>query len=240
MPYSVNGKSIIVIPCRMDSERLPGKPMIVVDGKPILHHVYDRARQTIADHAIIATPDREIGRYCEQHGLIWRPTREGHPTGTHRCGEIINQIKEDVVIDKVINWQCDEVEVEPEDVSNLLFALDRHYPIATLISEFSKSIPDNNVVKVAVSETGQALWFSRLPLSKSKLHCGVYAFWANSFQRISELPPTKLSRAESLEQIAWIEAGYHIDTVGISGSHPIAINTPKDLERWKRKVEDVG
>ena len=110
---------IIVIPARMGSRRLPGKPLLPIDGKPMVQHVYEKARETIADHVIITTPDREIAQFCEDNQLLWMPTHRGFPSGTHRVANIAARFREDVIVDLIVNIQCDEYTFEPDDVDKL-------------------------------------------------------------------------------------------------------------------------
>ena len=114
-------------------------------------------------------------------------------------------------------------------------------PINTLVADVTgyrdqMLSEDPNQVKVAVAESGEALWFSRAPMRGSKLHCGVYLFTAEILRMMGWAPTTELSRTESLEQLAWLEYGYRIHTTQIE-KLPLSINTPEDFEKFKQIVE---
>lgn len=232
------GKTAIIIPARMESTRFPGKPMAKADGRPLVHWTYDRAKQTIADHVIVATPDREIARYCDMNGLIWRPTREDHPTGTHRCAEVFEQIKADVGL--VLNWQVNEPLVEPEDVNRLI---ESEYITGTLVAnplvgKEACGYHKTNTVKTVMSPINmRCYWFSRAPMAGAYFHCGVYAFLPNVLRALGKQTPSKHSLAESLEQLTWIDHGYAIYGVQIKGKFPLSINTPEDFAEFREVVE---
>ena len=233
------GKNIIIIPARMDSERLPGKPMMEVNGKPLIYHVYKRAKETKADHVIVATPDKEIGRFCQEFGLMWRPTSGYIKNGTQRCADVVQQMRETVQIDKVINWQCDEVSVNSKYVDLLLDSFDSlKRDVVTLYSpSFDPSQLHNpDIVKAVVSSNGTIRWFSRAPMRGSDLHIGIYAFRADTLQVLGQLEPTRLCEKESLEQLTWLESGIEIGGLGVS-TFPEAINSQVDFERFKEGKE---
>ncbi len=238
-------KKIIMIPARMDSKRLPGKPMLVAGGKPLVHWTYERAKRTEADYVIVATPDREIGRYCREHGLIFWPTRKDHPTGTHRCAEVLEELQRGPSeIGVVVNWQVDEPLVEPGAVNRLMGVFrGAEIRIATIVSRDELHGPDDsNTVKAAMSNdhaywNRQVQWFSRAPMLGSVGHCGVYAFCPNMLLGLGGLEPTRLSKAESLEQLAWIEAGFKIGAIETERL-PLSINTQADWEEFKRRSKD--
>ena len=231
-------KSYIIIPARMDSRRLPGKPMINVNGKPLVHWTYDRAKQSKANTVVIATSDREIYSYCNNYKLEYNSTRQNHFTGTHRCAEVLEAIEHAAVTTGtdnekriIVNWQCDEPRVNPEDVDKLIDAIEQHYDIATLVAP-AYPIQDVDVTKVVVGHNGIAHWFDRLPMTGAKAHIGVYAFRAETLRKLGKLKPTKLSLEASLEQLAFIEAGYNIGTVGTK-EFPLSINSQQDLDRFE-------
>ena len=231
------GKGIIVIPARMGSKRLPGKPLLQIGKYPLIHHVHERAKQTKADHVIVATPDKEIGRYCQAHSIAWRPTRDDHPTGTHRIEEVFRQMRSDVRIDYVINWQCDEVLLDPKEVDRLIDSMQTTSAIMTLVAAMEEQHKtDRSTTKAAMGEGGRVHWFSREPMAGARVHCGVYAFCFNTLRRLALLKPTALSRAESLEQLAWIENGFIVESLEME-SLPLAVNTEEDFEKIRELME---
>jgi 3-deoxy-manno-octulosonate cytidylyltransferase (CMP-KDO synthetase) len=229
-------KTVVIIPARMASKRLPGKPLLEAGGKALVRHTWEAARKTKAAHIVVATPDREIAKYCDTKGMIWAPTREDHPTGTHRCAEVAERFKPDANVEIVVNWQVDEPLVNPESVNELIHKIEVHSTIATLIGPLDLMKDDPNTIKAAVSEHGRALWFSRANLLGAHAHIGVYAFEMASLRRISALSPTYLSQQESLEQLIWLEAIERIDTVWTN--EPVrGINTQEDWEWFRQKTE---
>jgi len=236
-------KSVIIIPARMASNRLPGKPMIEVAGKPLVWWTYEQARRTKANAVLIATPDREIARYCSDHGMPWRPTKDDHPSGTHRCAEVASQFKEENQVDVIVNWQVDEVEVDPEDVNRLVKSMDSTSDIHTLVGQMQSTLMDNpNVTKAICFRLGRKLtahWFSRAPMAGSLAHIGIYAFTPTVLWKLSLLTPSPFSLAESLEQLTWIEDGWNIRALVVE-KVPLAINTPEDLEEFRRKMESCS
>ncbi len=235
-------RCVAIIPARMASRRLPGKPLMEVGGKALVHWTYDRATGCEEiENVIVATPDREIGRYCQEHGLFWRPTRDDHPTGTHRCAEVIRQMKRNADnVDVVVNWQVDEPLVPAKWVHNLVFRLRtlEATGIATITTKWEeRNTPeDENMVKAAVTEGGKALWFSRAPMRGARPHVGVYAFRREVLEELEKLSPTKLGEAESLEQLAWLEHGYEIRTIQIPDLC-LSINTQWEWLEFRRMVQ---
>ncbi len=248
-------KNIIIIPARMASERLPGKPMLMAGGKPLVHWTHDRAKKTKADHVIVTSPDREVARYCRENGLTFWPSSEDCQTGTHRCADVLRYLRRgQPKIDCVVNWQVDEPLADPEAVDRMIHlfgdrARARAMPeVATLVTNMPDDLEaeladpryvDGDVIKAAVGGAGDAYWFSRAPMLGACLHCGVYAFPPDVLEYIGHLQPTRLSQRESLEQLTWIEEALEIQTVRI-GNLPPSINTLEDWEMFKSKrmVED--
>ncbi len=229
-------KAIIIIPCRLKSRRLPEKVMMEVDSKPLLHWVYEKAKQTVADSVIVATPNRRIAHYCRDYGFPWFPTAE-HPTGTHRCAEVLSHFRGNAGVDVVVNWQCDEPMVEPEDVNALIEMVRTVSDIATLASPLADDDSEwqnSNVTKV-VCYGGKACWFSRAAMGGADAHCGVYAFKSSVLRKLGCLSPSRYSKVESLEQLTWLEAGFEIDVLSIR-KLPLAINDRADFERFKTAV----
>lgn len=232
-------ETVVVIPCRMDSDRLPGKPLLKAGDRSLVHRVYNRAKQTVADRVVVATSDEEIITHCRMHDLDFCRTKRDHATGTHRCAEVLSQFSLAINIGAVVDWQCDEPQVEPGAVNRLIGVLHRRFSvISTLVGPVLSGISllDPNMVKVAVSSVGRAHWFSRAPMHCTQGHCGVYAFRSKTLRALGELQPTRMSTAESLEQLAWLEAGFQIDAVDIS-KLPLAINDQSDWEKFKQLTE---
>ncbi len=236
-------KTAVIIPCRMGSTRLPGKPMKVIGGLPLVHWTYNQAKRAIADYVIVTSPDREVGQYCRDNGLTWFPTSNDPSTGTHRCAELLEHFRPGNGIDRIVCWQVDEPLVSPLDVNKLLIRIpinSTHHHIHTLVSMPTKDIKeyDYNTIKAAVSKNGRAHWFSRAPMKGSLLHCGIYAYRLETLMELGRKTPTMLSNAESLEQLAWIENDFEVWTVSIGNFLPLSINIEKDLIKFQKLVEE--
>ncbi len=224
--------SVIVIPARMHSNRLPGKPLLETLCKSLLQYTYDAAKRTCTKMVMVASSDDEIIDHCEERGMNYTRTVKSHLTGTSRCLEFVESLPR--FPDVLINWQCDEPLIDPAWVNVLIDQVSRRYSIATLIAGFSKSsverISDRNTVKVAANDN-QCFWFSRSPMGGSSIHSGVYGFQGRSLIDVQRAHPTRLSHYEQLEQLAWIEAGLRITPIFMEDS-PLSINTPEDWEKF--------
>ena len=231
----MNDKTIILIPARMNSRRLPGKPMLKADGVPLVHWTYLRAKQSDADHVFVISPDKEICQYCAQHGIDWFPTTENPPTGTHRCAEAAERMQEGV--GRIINLQVDEPLVEVDDLNRMIRSPFENIITFAAIPECNRiAVHDQNTAKVAVSRNWTAHWFSRAPMRGAMLHCGVYSYPVQTLIELGRLRLTPMSLEESLEQLSWLEAGYKIDVIGIK-KLPLSINTQENWDRYSRFVE---
>ena len=225
-------RSVIIIPARMESERLPGKPLLRIRGKSLLEWTYNRAVECCPNSTIVATSNQGVIAHCKGIGLSWMDTGE-HPTGTHRCAEAAAKLTSQY--DVVVNWQVDEPLVKPADVEKLI-ELTHKSDVCTLVSTMPyKDQQNRDIIKAVVSDQlGFKIcqWFSRTPMAGAMGHVGVYAFRWNSLQRISRIKPTILSKAESLEQLAWLENAWEIKAVE-TDKMPLSINTPEDLDKFR-------
>jgi 3-deoxy-manno-octulosonate cytidylyltransferase (CMP-KDO synthetase) len=226
-----------IIPARYASVRFPGKPLASLAGKPMVLHVLEGARAARRlDRLLVATDDERIAQAVEGAGGEAVRTSPTAASGTDRLAEAARSIDADVYV----NIQGDEPMMSGENVDRVVEALlashDRR--LATLsIALPASEAPDPNVVKVAVARDGRALYFSRSPIPyfrslepAYRKHLGIYAYRADALQAVAKLPPSPLERAESLEQLRWLEAGYTI-WVGEAATDSIGIDTPEDLAR---------
>ncbi|MHA7111782.1 3-deoxy-manno-octulosonate cytidylyltransferase [Sunxiuqinia elliptica] len=238
-------KFIGIIPARYASTRFPGKPLAILDGKPIIQHVYENAAQAL-DGVWIATDDERIAQAVELFGGNYVMTRNDHQSGTDRCAEAAAQLSASVSFDVVINIQGDEPFVRAEQIESLkaCFA-DPKTEIATLVKKIEKTevLFNPNRPKVVLDTEQNALLFSReaIPhirgvekdawLAKHTFygHLGMYAYRREVLQQITQLKPSVLELAESLEQLRWLENGFVIK-VGQTTFESIGIDTPEDLE----------
>lgn len=235
---SDTSKSIIIIPARMDSKRFSGKPMAMAAGKPLVEWTWLQARETNADYVWVITPDREIGRFCQDKGIPWRPSNENMPTGTARCAEFFSSMSNSEGINVVVNWQVDEPLVDPREVNKLIEVVRRRpESILTLVAPLRTGDDHNpNTVKVVVSRFGDCMWFSRSEIDGYG-HCGIYGFSPKTLDTVSRMEQTRLSHAESLEQLTWIENGIKIHATAM-GELPLSINSPEDFEKFKQYKEN--
>lgn len=225
-------KSMIVIPARMESSRLPGKPLLMAGGKSLLQWTYERAKQVGSDAVFVGSSDREVIRHCLDHDIKCMKTGE-HPTGTHRVAEIESRY---VVLDVIINWQVDEPLVPPAAVRGLIDQTweDR---ITTLSAPIQgEMVDDPNIVKVVVGARNRCHWFSRAGMAGALAHCGVYGFPRNILERLGKISPSKLSLAELLEQLTWLEDNQDVLAFCMP-ELPLSINTPADWIKFKELVE---
>ena len=240
-------KFLTVIPARYASTRFPGKPLALLGGKPMVQWVYERAKSA-CEHVVVATDDARIAEAVDAFGGFAVMTDANHPSGTDRCLEAAEayRLYADQTFDIVINIQGDEPFVESEQIALLKSTFDNeNVDIATLVSPFApemSEIENPNNVKVVCSAAGKALYFSRsvVPFQRDVKraewaenrsyyhHLGMYAYRFEVLQAITQLAPSTLERAESLEQLRWLENDYNI-YVKTTQKRSVGIDTPEDL-----------
>ena len=233
------------IPARYGSSRFPGKPLIDLKGKTMIRRVYDGAKQSsMLTDLVVATDDERILAEVERFGGKAVMTAAHHQTGTDRCAEVIAGLPEKY--DVVINIQGDEPLVNPLQLDSLLRAfLDPAVDIATLASRSieEQDLTNPNRIKLVVDHQHRALYFSRSAVpnfanAKGKplevypylRHIGLYAYRADVLSEISQLTPTDLEQAESLEQLRWLYYGYSIRVVETDIETP-NIDVPEDVAK---------
>lgn len=235
----------IIIPARYASTRLPGKPLIEIGGKPIIHWVYEKASaSTLANKVIVATDDKRIFDAVKSFGGDVAMTREDHQSGSDRIFEVLEQHPE---IKIAVNVQGDEPLVTPESIDESIKALleDETADISTLIRkiENEEEIQNPNVVKVVFDNSGNALYFSRSPIPYHRNtgkadnygHIGLYAYRREALEKITKLPQSSLELAESLEQLRALQNGMKIKTIAVDYT-PVGIDTPEDVEKFKEII----
>jgi 3-deoxy-manno-octulosonate cytidylyltransferase (CMP-KDO synthetase) len=237
-------KILGIIPARYQSTRFPGKPLIMIKGKPMIQRTWEQAGKVL-DNVIVATDDERIRNAVKEFGGIAIMTSTAHKSGTERCAEAARLYRDD--FDIVINIQGDEPFVHPEQIKQVAACFkNENVAIATLIKKIQTGddLFNPNLPKVVVSKQGYAIYFSRSPIpyimgrDKSGWidshnffrHIGMYAFRREILQEISALEPSVLELAESLEQNRWLENGYRVK-VEETPYDTIAIDTPDDLEK---------
>ncbi len=233
-------KTCLIIPARMDSTRLPGKPLLDICGKPMIRRVYEGACRT-GFEVYLALCDRELAEAAESFGAPYIMTRRDHRSGTDRIAEAAEKLD----CDTVINLQGDEPLVDPRDIRVLADSLrDSDAEMATLIVPISKAeAADPNLVKVVCDQKGNALYFSRSPIPYDREpgapyygHIGIYAYRRSFLLKYPSMDRTPLERSESLEQLRALENGCRIRTLVVA-EKPMGVDTPEDLERVRAIFE---
>jgi 3-deoxy-manno-octulosonate cytidylyltransferase (CMP-KDO synthetase) len=231
---------LILIPARMASTRLPGKPLAEIAGQPMIVQVMRRAEAAGIGPVVVATDDATIATVVEKAGGRAVMTQPGHPSGSDRIFEALGTVDPDGRTQIVVNVQGDLPTLAPTDLAAALAPLgDPAVDIATLAAEIRNPLErDNpNVVKVIGTPvaTGRlrALYFTRAtaPSGEGPLyhHIGLYAYRRAALERFVALPPSPLEQRERLEQLRALEAGMRID-VTLVDSVPLGVDTPEDLE----------
>jgi 3-deoxy-manno-octulosonate cytidylyltransferase (CMP-KDO synthetase) len=232
--------AIAVIPARFGSTRLPGKPLIEIDGKSLIELVYRRVE--LADtvtRIIVATDDVRIAGVVEAFGGEVAMTRSDHQSGTDRLAEVASRLPSADTL--IVNVQGDEPLIEPAIIDAAVKAAGRgDADMVTLMTRFRQSsdIQDPNRVKVVCDRNGFAMYFSRSPIPStgtSYLHIGLYVYSARFLRTFSQLPRTPLELSERLEQLRALEHGYRIRVVEVE-SESWGIDTAADLERFRKAV----
>ena len=239
-----------IIPARYASTRFPAKPLAVLGGKPVIIRVCEQAAKVFS-HVFVATDDERIFNVVKEGGYTPIMTRSDHKSGTDRCYEAF--CKCGVKADVVVNIQGDEPFIQPSQLQTVkgLFDCDET-DIATLVKPFAPDTPFEKVAnpnspKVVVDDNWNALYFSRSVIPYLRgipedewpsrhtyyKHIGLYAFRASVLEAVTRLPQAPLEKAESLEQLRWLSAGYRIK-VGVTDVETIGIDTPDDLAAAER------
>ncbi|MEI6274984.1 MAG: 3-deoxy-manno-octulosonate cytidylyltransferase [Prolixibacteraceae bacterium] len=242
-------KFIAIIPSRYGSSRFPGKPMADIAGKMMIQRVYEQVIQAV-DEVWVATDDDRIADAVRSFGGKVVMTSVDCRSGTDRCAEAVRKISEATgeQFDVVINVQGDEPFIRPSQITVLQkpFISDPETEIATLIQQIKEMevLLNPAEAKVALDIHGHAIFFSRLPIPmvfKSEqsewlksidyfCHVGIYAYRTDILDKLCELPEGLLEKAESLEQLRWLEHGYKIKTE-VTDHATVGIDTPEDLKK---------
>lgn len=240
-----------IIPARYASTRFPGKPLATLAGKPVIEHVYRRVAEALGS-AYVATDDERIAQAVERFGGQAVMTRADHKSGTDRIAEALEKTGREV--DVVVNVQGDEPFITTRQIETLCHCFDdEQTQIATLGKPFEsmEAVENPNSPKIVTDLKGFALYFSRsvIPYVRGGeqadwlghfpylKHLGVYAYRTDVLKEITQLPQSPLEKAESLEQLRWLQAGYRIK-VGITDEETVGIDTPEDLVRAERFLNE--
>jgi len=233
-------QAVGVIPARWASTRLPGKVLVDICGKPMVQHVWERAKacRSLSD-VIIACDEPHVLERCRGFGARAVLTDRNHASGSDRAAEAIRDVEADVVV----NIQSDEPLIDPKLIDALVEALakDKDAVVATPIKRIDNEIEfqNPNVVKVVADRDGHALYFSRSPiplkrggqsvdLSRYFKHLGIYAFRRDFLFVFCKLPKSFLEQEEKLEQLRILEAGFKIKCV-VTSTDTIGVDTEEDV-----------
>ncbi|MFH1752567.1 MAG: 3-deoxy-manno-octulosonate cytidylyltransferase [Candidatus Omnitrophota bacterium] len=238
--------AIGVIPARYKATRFEGKVLANLKGKPIIQHVYEMADESrMLDDLIVAADDERIIKAVKEFGGKAVLTSLGHQTGTDRLTEIINPLDVNIVV----NIQADEPFVHHSMIDDLVNTLtdDASVPMATVIKKIDDKddLINPNIVKVVIDKNGFALYFSRSPIpfergEKDNIfykHLGLYAYTKDFLFTYTNLPQSRLEKAESLEQLRALEHGFKIKTIE-TDINTIGIDTPEDLKRAEKAFSE--
>lgn len=230
-----------IIPARFASTRFPGKALAPIAGKPMVQHVYERAKMArYLDDVVVATDDRRIADAVARFGGRVKMTRDDHPSGTDRLAEIASADLSQIYV----NIQGDEPLIDPEAIDTAVQAItfDDSIPMATLRKRIAvpREITDPNVVKVVTDITGNAIYFSRsaIPFERDGpsanplywKHVGLYVYRRDFLLQYPDLPIGPLEATERLEQLRALENGYRIRVVE-TDYESMGVDSPEDLER---------
>jgi len=237
-------KFMSIIPARYASTRFPGKPLAVLGGKTVIQRVYEQVSNVLSD-VYVATDDERIFKCVESFGGKAVMTRADHKSGTDRIQEAVEKIATEA--DVIINVQGDEPFIHPSQIKTLMALFDApETQIGTLGKPFDniEAVSNPNSPKIVTDNRGFALYFSRsiIPYIRGKQqdewfgeypflkHLGIYAYRREVLKEVTQLPQSSLEKAESLEQLRWLQNGYRI-RVGLTDIETVGIDTPEDLAR---------
>jgi len=242
-------KVVVVIPARFGSTRLPGKPLVTLAGKPMIQHVYERAKRAQTVHEVlVATDDQRILEAVQAFGGAARMTRADHRTGTERIAEVAVHVPGDIFI----NVQGDEPLIDPLAIDAAVGALLEDPPaqISTVATSIRHAgdIMDPNVVKVVLDFDENALYFSRAPIPwmrdphqnmnvKYWKHLGLYVFQRDALLEYPTLPQGELEKIEQLEQLRWLENGWRIRVAEVPHD-AVSIDVPEDIPRVEKLMRE--
>ena len=236
---------LIVLPVRLGSTRLPQKAILDQTGRPLVVHAADQsAKSKYVDHVVIAGDHNDIKNAVAPYGYEYIGTGGHHTSGSSRCAEVLDKHDADIVV----NVQGDEPEVEPDHIDAVIEAMaDSSARCSTLACPLDPDDQGNpNVVKVAISRSGTALYFSRssIPFDRDNAgakrwrHVGLYAYRPETLREFCQMPQTPLEQTEQLEQLRLLEHGIPIQVVTHAEPSPPGVDTLEQYEafvaRWLR------
>jgi 3-deoxy-manno-octulosonate cytidylyltransferase (CMP-KDO synthetase) len=242
---------VVVIPARYGSTRLPGKPLVPLAGKPMIQHVFERAKKAQTVHRVlVATDDQRIFDAVQAFGGEARMTRTEHRTGTERIAEVAAHDAGEIFV----NVQGDEPLIDPAAIDTAVAAVLEEPPaqIATVATKIRHAgdIMDPNVVKTVLDFEDHALYFSRAPIPwirdtaqkihvKYWKHLGLYVFQRNALLEFPTLPQGELEKIEQLEQLRWLENGWRIRVAEVAHD-AVSVDVQEDVVRAEKLIQSAS
>ena len=234
---------VVVIPARMGSTRLPGKPLRELCGKPLIARVVEAVKRVVPN-VVVATDSEEVARVSEKAGAKGILTPAELPSGTDRVYHAARNLS----FRYVINVQGDEPFIKREHIVSVYEGLKRGYRFTTAATPFRnlKDVKDSSKVKVVLNREGRALYFSRSPIPFSRdgeikpenylKHIGIYGFTKESLERFVSWKEGRLERIEKLEQLRILENGEEI-YVSVVEHDSFGVDTEEDLKLAEKMVK---
>jgi len=238
-----NHSPIIVIPARMQATRLPGKPLAEINGRPMIAHVIDRAKEADIGPVVVAAAENEIAEAAAQYGAKAVLTDPDLPSGSDRIKAALDSLDKDRKHDIVINVQGDIPTISPLSIRAALTPLEEpSVDISTLVAEIKnqEELLNPNVVKAVLAASGRALYFSRalVPTGSGPVyhHIGLYGYRRKALERFVQLQPSPLELRERLEQLRALEDGMVI-SAAVVNDIPLGVDDLDDLERARVQLK---
>ncbi len=241
-------KAVGIIPARFNSTRFPGKPLADIRGKTMIRRVYEQAEKSHSLSGVfVATDDERIIAEVNSFGGNAIMTSPKHPSGTDRCFEVLEKLGKEKY-EVIVNIQGDEPFIHPEQIDKVVKSFEnKKVQISTLAHSIKdgRDLINPGIVKIVKNVHGEALYFSRSPIPFIReatnadwtglypylKHIGIYAYRPDVLEIIVKLQPSALEKAESLEQLRWLENGYTIK-VEMTDKESFPVDYPEDLKRF--------
>lgn len=240
---SKQNRYLVILPARMGAQRLPGKPLRLLGGVPIIRRTYSGVKD-LFEQVYIATDSDDILAECESQKIPCIRTGSHHVNGTTRTLEAFMSL--DLEVDYIINVQGDEAFISKEILQPLLDLLEEKKPEAATIQAPLPAHSSNSNVFVVTDNHHRALYFSRSPIPAARngepqryQHVGVYAFKPEALKAYCAMSPTPLEQHEMLEQLRWLENGKSW-AIATAPNKPLSIDTPEDLEAAEKMLSKLG
>ena len=240
---SKQNRYLVILPARMGAQRLPGKPLRLLGGVPIIRRTYSGVKD-LFERVYVATDSDDILAECESQKIPCIRTGSHHVNGTTRTLEAFLSL--DLEVDYIINVQGDEAFISKEILQPLLDLLEEKQPEAATIQAPLTAHSSNSNVYVVTDNHYRALYFSRSPIPAARKgepqryqHVGVYAFKPEALKAYCDMSPTPLEQHELLEQLRWLENGKSW-AIATAPNKPLSIDTPEDLEAAEKMLSKLG